>query len=86
MMIIIIIIIIMVSKKQENLLNSGLWVPVDYRVKLKENEKKNEYLNLARELKKLRYLKATMILIVIGALGTVTKRLVQEVEDLEIRG
>ena len=27
-------------------------VPVDYRVKLKESEKKNKYLDLARELKK----------------------------------
>ena len=30
--------------------------------------------------------KVTVILIVIGALGTVTKILVQELEDLEIRG
>ena len=31
-------------------------------------------------------MKVTVILIVIGAFGTVTKRLVQGLEDLEIRG
>ena len=51
-------------------------VPADHRVKLKENEKKDKYLNLARELKKLWNMKVTVILIVIDALGTVTKRLI----------
>ena len=61
-------------------------VPTDHRVKLKESEKKDKYLDLARELKKLRNIKVTFIPIVIGALGTVTKGLVQELKDLEIRG
>ena len=50
-------------------------VPADHRVKLKECEKKDKYLNLAREMKKLWNMKVTVIAIVIGALGTVTKRL-----------
>ena len=50
-------------------------VPADRRVKLKENEKKDKYLDLARELKKLWHMKAKFIPIVIGALGTVTKGL-----------
>ena len=50
----------------------------DHRVKLKENEKKDKYLNLARELKKLWYMKVMIIPIVIG--------LIQELEDLEITG
>ena len=50
-------------------------VPDDYRVKLKESEKKAKYLNLARELKKLWNMKVTFILIVIDALGRVTKGL-----------
>ena len=61
-------------------------VPVDHRVKLKENEKKDKYLDLARELKKLWNMKVTVIPIVIGAFGTVTKRLIQGLKDLEIRG
>ena len=61
-------------------------VPGDHRVKLKENEKRNKYLNFARELKKLWNMKVTVIPIVIGVLGTVTKGLVKGLEDLEIRG
>ena len=61
-------------------------VPVDHRVKLKECEKKDKYFDLARELKNLWNMKETVIPIVIGALGTVTKRLVQGLEDLKIRG
>ena len=61
-------------------------VLADHRMKLKEGEKKDKYLNFARELKKLWNMKVTVIPIVIGALGTVTKGLVQELENLEIRG
>ena len=49
-------------------------IPVDYRIKLKECEKKYKYHDLARELKKLWNMKVIVILIVIGAFGTVTKR------------
>ena len=41
---------------------------------MKECEKRNKYLDLARELKKLWDIKVTIMLIVIGAFGTVTKR------------
>ena len=61
-------------------------VPADHRVKLKESEKKYKYLDLIRELKKLRNMKVMFILIIIGALGTVTERLIKTLEDLEIRG
>ena len=61
-------------------------VRADHRVKLKENEKKDKYLDLAWELKKLRNLKVTFIPIVIGALGTVTEGLIKDLEDLEIKG
>ena len=60
-------------------------VPADNRVKLKESKKKNKYFDLARELKKLWNMKLTVIPIVIGALGIVTKGLVQGLEDLEIK-
>ena len=49
--------------------------PVDHREKLKECEKRDKYLDLARELKKLWNMKVT---IVIGALGTVTKGFVKD--------
>ena len=57
-------------------------VPAGHRVKLKESEKKDKCLDLVRKLKKQWNMKVTVILIVIGALGTVTKGLVQ---GLEIR-
>ena len=60
-------------------------VPVDHRLKLKESEKKDKYHNLLRELKELWIMKVTFILIVIGALGTITKGLIKGQEDLEIR-
>ena len=58
-------------------------VPADYRVRLKGSKKKEKYLDLVIELKnKLWNIKVIEILIVIGALGTITKGL----EDLEIKG
>ena len=60
-------------------------VLADHRVKLKESEKKDNYLDLARELKKLCDMKVTVTPIVVGVLGTVTKGLVKGLKDLEIR-
>ena len=61
-------------------------VPADHRIKLKESEKKDKYVDLARELQKLWNMKVTFIPVVIGALGTVTKGLIKRMEFLEIRG
>ena len=58
-------------------------VPADHKVKIKENEKRDKYLDLARELKKKKNfwnMKETVIPIIIGVLGTVPK------EELEIGG
>ena len=48
-------------------------------IKLKKYEKKDKYLDLARELKKL-------TIIPIGAFSTVTKGLLMGLEDLEVGG
>ena len=45
---------------------------------------RDKYLDLARELKKLWNMKVTIIPIVIGAFGTVTKVLLKGLEDLEV--
>ena len=50
-------------------------IPDGYWVTLEENEKKDKYLDLARDMKKLWNMKVTFISIVIGALNTVTERL-----------
>ena len=59
-------------------------VPSDHRIKLKESEKKDRYLDLAKELKKLWNMKGTFVPIMIGALGTVTEVLVKGLDDLEV--
>ena len=45
----------------------------------------SNYFYLARELKKLWNMKVTIIPIMIGAIGTVTKRLLKGLEDWEVR-
>ena len=62
-----------------------LAVPADHKVKLKENEKRDKNLDLARELKKLWNMKVKVILIIIGELGTIPKGLVKGLKELEIR-
>ena len=61
-------------------------MPADLRVKVNENEKRDKYLDFAREQKKLWNIKVTVIPIVVGAIGTVTKGLVLGLEVLKIRG
>ena len=61
-------------------------VPTDHGIKVKECEKKDKYIVLARELKKLWDMQVTIIPIVIGAFGTVTKGLLKGLEDLEVGG
>ena len=58
----------------------------DHSIKLKECEKKAKYLDLARELKKLWNIQVTIIPIVIGVFGTVTKGFLKGLEDLEVGG
>ena len=49
-----------------------------------ENEKRNNYQDLARELAKLWGMKVTVIPVVIGAHATVTKRCIKGLEGSEI--
>ena len=80
--------LVIVNKKK----TCELWTLLsqqDHKVKSKESEKKDKYLDVARKLKKTNKLwnmKETVKPIVIGVLSTVTKGLIQELEDLEIRG
>ena len=60
--------------------------PVDHRVKIKVNEKRDRYWDLARELKTLCNMKMTVIQITVGALGTVPKVLVRGLKRLGIEG
>ena len=59
-------------------------VPYDSRVEQKELEKKEKYQDLARELKKIWNMKATVTPVVIGALGAIPKKLKKGLQDLGI--
>ncbi len=61
-------------------------VAADHRIKLKEWEKRDKYLDLDRELKELWNMKMPIVPIVIGAFGTFTKVLLKGLEDLEKKG
>ena len=70
----------LINKKERTCQLVDFAVPADHRVKLKENEKMNKY------LEKLWNMKVKVIPIVVGALGTVPKGLERGLESLEIRG
>ena len=78
--------LIIINKKKKKEKRNCKIVPADHRINLKESEKKDKYLDLARELKKLWNMKVTVVPIVIGALGTITKGLLKGLEDLEVGG
>ena len=62
-------------------------IPADHRKKtLQGCEKKDKYHGFDREWKKLWNTKVTIVPIVIGATGTVTKGLLKGMEDLEVGG
>ena len=78
--------IIINKKKKRTCKIVDFAVSADHRIKLKECEKKDKYLDLARELKKLWNMQVIFIPIVIGKFGTVTKGLLKGLEDLEVGG
>ena len=65
-------------------LENDFAVSADHRINLKEREKKDKHLDLAKELKKLWNMKVTIVPIVIGAFSTVTKGLLKGLEDLGV--
>ena len=60
--------------------------PANHRIKLKESEKNDKYVDLARELKQLWNMKVRIIPIVIGDPGRIIIGLIKGLEDLDIRG
>ena len=76
--------LIIINKKKRTCKIVDFALPADHRIKLKESEKKDKYLDLAREFKKkLWNMKVMIIPIMIGAFGTVTKGLLGGREDSE---
>ena len=61
-------------------------VPASHKVKIKESKKGEEHLDLNRKVKMLLNMRMTVILKVIGALGTASKGLEKRLEKLKIKG
>ena len=78
--------LIVINKKKRTRKIVDFAVPADHRIKQKESEKKDKYLGLAKELKKLSNLMVKIIIIEIGAFGTIAKGLLKGLEDLEVGG
>ena len=76
--------IIINNKKKRTCKIINFAVPADHRINLKECKKKDKNLDLAKELKKLWNMKVTIVPILIGALGTITKGLLKDLEDFEV--
>ena len=77
---------IIINKKKRICKIVDFAVLADHRINLKECEKKNKYIDLARELKKHLNINVTIVLIVIGAFSTITKGLLKGLEYLEDGG
>ena len=60
-------------------------IPTDHRVKIKESEKTDKYLNFTRELKNVWNMGVTVILTVVDVLLTVSIGLEIRLEELEIK-
>ena len=78
--------IVIKKKKKKTCKIVDFAVPAELKIKLKECEKKDKYLDLDWELKKLWNIQVTIIPIVIGVFGTVTKGLLKGLWDLEVSG
>ena len=77
---------IIINKKKRICKIVDFAVPANHGIKLKECEKKDKYLDLTRELKKLWNMKVTIVPIVIGTFSTITKGLLKGLEDLDVGG
>ena len=78
--------LIIINKKKRICKIVDFAVSADHRIKLKECEKKDKYLDLARELKKLWNMKVTIIPIEIDAFRTLTNGLLKSLDDVEVGG
>ena len=73
--------LIMINKKKSIFKIVDFAVPADHKIILKECEKKDKYLDLPRELKTLWNMKVTIVPVVIGAFGTITKGLLKTLKE-----
>ena len=73
---------VIIKKKKRICRVMDFAVPASHSLKIKESEKRDKYLDLVRELRKLRNMRVTVIPIITGALGTVNKCLEKRTEGV----
>ena len=78
--------LVVINKKQKTCRLVDFSVLADHKVKSKESEKKDKYLDLAREQKTLWNIGVTVKPIVIGMLRTLLESLEKGLKELEIEG
>ena len=74
---------VLIKKKQITWYWMGFAIPVDHWVKVKENEKINNYLNFARELKKTKKIKVSELPFIVGSFEMVSKCLEKILREME---
>ena len=77
--------LIIINKKKRSWKIVDFAVPADHRIKLRESDQKDKYLDLAWELKTMER-KVTIIPIVTGAFRKVSKGLLKRLGNLEVGG
>ena len=77
--------IVVVKKKERNCVLVDVSIPGDIRVSEKEQEKIDKYEELSSEVKKLWEMrKVRVVPIVVGALGSISKKLQEHVKELDV--
>ena len=77
--------IVIQKKKAKETIIVDIAVPGDNNVLQKETEKYEEYQDLAREIKRIWKSRAKVVPVVVGALGSVSKKLAGPLEQLGIK-
>ena len=72
------------DKEQNTCIIIDFAVSYDIRKELKEKEKIDKYCDLAIELKRLRKTKVTVVPIVFGSLGAISKKMEKRLKDIGI--
>lgn len=76
--------VVVIDKKKKSWQIIDFSVPLDSNVINKENEKLKNYAPLAAEIRRMHGVRTTVVPIVVGALGTVSKRLTENLKKLGV--
>ena len=76
--------VVVIDKKENKWTIIDFAIPMDHRVKIKEDTKIDIYMDLAAEVRRQYLVKTQIIPIVLGALGTIPKRLEEYLEKLGV--